>query len=109
MPRWPVTPEIDETLEDRRAVRAGDLADNFLALVFKHVGDHHLGALAGKDPRHAGPHPRGAAGDQRDLAIQPHGLLPAPQLTPTAPPRVSPMPRWITRSAMSSSPVGSRL
>ena len=101
-----------EVVEDRRAVRLGDVGDDRLALVFEHVGDDHLGAFAGEDPRHAGAHAGRAAGDQRDLAVEPHrssSRTLRAQSTPTAAPRVSPIDRLSTRSAMRSSPVGSRL
>src|SRR5262249_8532430 len=74
-----------ELAEHRRAVRPGNLGDDVVALLFQHVGDADLGALAREDPRHAGAHARGGTGDQRNLVFQPHAFLPAQRLLPRRP------------------------
>ena len=45
-----------EMVENRRAVRFGDLGNDRPSLFVEHVGDGDLGAFAGEDPRHAGAH-----------------------------------------------------
>jgi len=45
-----------ETAEDCGTIRPGDVGDDPPPLFLQHIGDDHLGALAGKNPRHAGAH-----------------------------------------------------
>src|SRR6516164_3000496 len=51
-----------------------------VATVVQHVAEHHLGALGDKVPHVGLAHAPGAAGDQRDLPVEPaHGLLRFPR------------------------------
>ena len=50
-----------------------DLRFHRPALVLEQVGDADCGPLPGEEPRLGCPNPTGGAGDQRHLALQPHG------------------------------------
>jgi hypothetical protein len=60
-------------------IRGGSLAEpgrHGRAPVVQHVAEHHLGALGDEVPHVRLAHAPGAAGDQRDLPVEPpHGLL----------------------------------
>jgi len=45
-----------EPTKDRRTIRLDDVGDDPPSLLLEHIGDDNLGALAGKDARHAGAH-----------------------------------------------------
>ena len=77
--------DIDDALNERldgggvgdvaaheRGLAAGvlDHAGRLRAAVFEHVGDDHLGALAGEDARRGASDAGGAAGDERDLSFE---------------------------------------
>jgi hypothetical protein len=54
------------------------LGGNGLAAIDGDVGDHDAGTLLGHQDRGVGAEPRGATGDQRDLALQPIRHFPLP-------------------------------